>query len=58
MFSNKILKFLSFKPDIIHINGCWKLRLVFFFILAKIFSIKIIISPHGMMDPFSLNQKN
>ena len=57
MFSNKILKFLSFKPDIIHINGCWKLRLVFFFILAKIFSIKIIISPHGMMDPFSLNQK-
>ena len=27
--------FYFFKPDIIHINGCWKIRLIFFFILAK-----------------------
>ena len=57
IFSNKILKFLFFKPDIIHINGCWKIRIIFFFILAKIFGTKIIISPHGMMDPLSLKQK-
>ncbi len=57
IFSNKILKYLFFKPDIIHINGCWKLRLIFFFILAKFFGSKIVVSPHGMIDPFSLKQK-
>jgi hypothetical protein len=58
IFSNNLLKVLCFKPDLIHINGCWKVRLIFFFILAKILKIKIIISPHGMMDPISLNQKS
>ena len=57
IYSNKFLKFLLFKPDIIHINGCWKIRIIFFFILAKIFGVKIVISPHGMVDPFSLKQK-
>ena len=56
-YSNNLFKFLIFKPDIIHINGCWKLRLILFFILAKIFRTKVITSPHGMMDPVSLNQK-
>ena len=28
------------------------------FFLAKIFKKKIIISPHGMIDPISLNQKD
>lgn len=58
LFSNNLVKFLIFKPDIIHINGCWKLRLILFFILAKIFQIRIVISPHGMMDPISLKQKS
>ena len=58
IFSNNLLKFLHFKPDLIHINGCWKIRLILFFILAKILRIKIIISPHGMMDPVSLKQKS
>ena len=58
IFSNNLLKLLLFKPDLIHINGCWKIRLILFFILAKILRIKIIISPHGMMDPVSLNQKS
>jgi len=57
IYSNNITKFLFFKPDIIHINGCWKIRLIFFFIIAKILGVKIIISPHGMIDPFSLKQK-
>ena len=57
IYSNKILKFIFFKPDIIHINGCWKIRFIFLFILAKLFKTKIVISPHGMLDPFSLNQK-
>ena len=58
IFSNNLSKLLLFKPDLIHINGCWKIRLILFFILAKILRIKIIISPHGMMDPVSLNQKS
>ena len=58
IFSNKISKFLFFKPDIIHINGCWKIRLIFFFILAKFYGVKIVVSPHGMVDPFSLEQKS
>ena len=57
MYSNKLFKFLFFKPDIVHIHGCWKIRLIFFFFLAKISGTKIVISPHGMIDPFSLNQK-
>ena len=57
IFSNRIIKFLFFNPDIIHINGCWKIRLLFLFVLAKLYGTKIVISPHGMIDPFSLNQK-
>ena len=58
IFSNNLFRLLLFKPDLIHINGCWKIRLIIFFILAKILKIKTIISPHGMMDPISLNQKS
>ncbi len=57
-FSNEIFEFFRFRPNIIHINGCWKARLVFFFIFSKILGIKTIISPHGMMDPVSLKQKS
>ena len=56
-YTNKIFNLIKFKPDLIHIHGCWKLRLILFFILSKIFSIKIIISPHGMINPVSFNQK-
>lgn len=45
------------RPQIIHIHGCWKPRLFFAFLLAKLTSRKIIISPHGMIDPFSFSQK-
>ena len=57
IYSNNILKLITFKPNLIHINGCWKLKLIFFFLLAKFFRMKIVISPHGMLDPVSLNQK-
>ena len=56
-YSNKIFHMIKFRPDVIHIHGCWKIRLILFFILSKIFSIKIIISPHGMINPVSFNQK-
>lgn len=56
-YSKNIVKFIKFKTDILHIHGCWKLRLLVFFLLAKLLKIKIVISPHGMMDQNSLEQK-
>ena len=55
--SNNILDIFSFKPKIIHIHGCWRPKLFVIFLLAKIIFIKIVISPHGMIDPFSFSQK-
>ena len=56
-YSNNYLNFIISKPDILHIHGCWRIRLLIFFLLAKMTGVKIIISPHGMMDQNSLNQK-
>ena len=56
-YSNNIIDFLIFKPDMVHIHGCWKFHLLFIFIFCKIKNIKTIISPHGMIDPFSFSQK-
>ena len=52
-----IYKFLSNKYDLIHIHGCWKIRLFVYFLLSKLRNIKIVISPHGMLDPHSLKNK-
>ena len=52
-----IYKFLSNKYDLIHIHGCWKIRLFVYFLFSKLRNIKIVISPHGMLDPHSLSQK-
>ena len=56
-YSNNPINFILFKPDILHIHGCWKIRLLLFFLLAKTTGVKVVISPHGMMDKNSLNQK-
>ena len=55
--SNNFLDILNFNPQIIHIHGCWQPKLFIIFLIAKIISKKIVISPHGMIDPFSFNQK-
>lgn len=55
--SKNLVDFILFKPNILHIHGCWKVRLIIFFLLAKFMKVKIIISPHGMMDQNSLNRK-
>tara|TARA_B100000035_G_C21005926_1_gene557266 strand:- start:35 stop:1051 length:1017 start_codon:yes stop_codon:yes gene_type:complete len=56
-YSNNFINFILSKPDILHIHGCWKIRLFIFFLLAKVKGVKVIISPHGMIDQNSLNQK-
>ena len=55
--TNSIFDIFFFKPQIIHIHGCWRPKLFIVFLLAKIVSIKIVISPHGMIDPLSFSQK-
>ena len=55
--TNSIFDIFFFKPQIIHIHGCWRPKLFIVFLLAKITSIKIVISPHGMIDPLSFSQK-
>ncbi len=56
-YSNNFINFILSKPDVLHIHGCWKIRLLTFFLIAKITGVKVVISPHGMMDQNSLNQK-
>ena len=55
--SKNFYNFLKSKYDIIHIHGCWSLSIFFYFLLSKAINVKVIISPHGMLDPYSLNQK-
>ena len=55
--SNKILDIIFKNPDITHIHGCWRPYLFFVFLMSKLLDIKVVISPHGMLDPLSLSQK-
>jgi len=50
-------KFMNCKYDLIHIHGCWKIKLFIYFVIAKLRNMKIVVSPHGMLDPYSLKQK-
>tara|TARA_Y100001958_G_C21247607_1_gene579155 strand:+ start:164 stop:1159 length:996 start_codon:yes stop_codon:yes gene_type:complete len=55
--SDNIFDIFFFNPKIIHIHGCWRPKLIIIFLLAKITFTKIVISPHGMIDPLSFAQK-
>ena len=55
--SNSILDIFDFNPQVIHIHGCWRPKLLIIFLISKIISKKIVVSPHGMIDPYSLEQK-
>lgn len=55
--SNKVSDIYKYNPNIIHIHGCWRPRLLIVFFLAKLSNIKIVLSPHGMIDPISFSQK-
>jgi len=51
-------KFLFSNIDFIHIHGLWDLKFILFFITAKLKNKKVIISPHGMLDPESFKVKS
>ena len=52
-----LYKYIFSKYDLIHIHGCWKTSILFYTIIAKFKKIKIIFSPHGMLDPGSFRYK-
>lgn len=50
-----LISFLSQKNTIIHINGLWDMSVVLPAIIAKIKGVPYIVSPHGMLEPWSLS---
>lgn len=44
------------KPDIVHINGIWEPQTWLFQKLAHELGIKVVLSPHGMLEPYILNR--
>lgn len=51
----KLFLFIE-KPDIVHINGIWSPQNWGFQKVAQELGIKVIISPHGMLEPWILAQ--
>ena len=56
-FFNSITLDKVIKSNIIHIHGCWSMVHLLIFLLGKFYNKKIFISPHGMLDPYSLDNK-
>ncbi len=40
------------RPDVVHINGCWQPQLLFFQRAAQSSRIPVVLSPHGMLEPW------
>ena len=40
------------RPDVVHINGCWQPQLLFFQRAAQKMRIPVMLSPHGMLEPW------
>jgi len=51
---NKIIRKIN--PDIVHINGIWEPQTWWFQNIAQKKNIKVIITPHGMLEPWILSQ--
>ncbi|AWG22206.1 hypothetical protein FFWV33_12115 [Flavobacterium faecale] len=43
------------KPDLVHINGIWSPENAIFQAAAQKLGIKVILSPHGMLEPWIMN---
>jgi glycosyltransferase family 4 len=44
------------RPDVVHINGCWLPQLAFFQWAAQSLQIPVVLSTHGMLDPWILKR--
>ena len=43
-------------PDIIHVNGCWQIGCSLVVFEGKKHGVKIILSPHGMLEPYIIKR--
>lgn len=56
---NQFKKFFKIeKPDLIHINGIWTPQNYLFQNVAQKIGIKVLLSPHGMLEPYILNRNS
>lgn len=44
------------EPDIVHINGCWMLQCSWTIFWAKSKGYPVILSPHGMLEPWDIKK--
>jgi glycosyltransferase involved in cell wall biosynthesis len=44
------------KPDIVHVNGLWNYENSLFQKSAQLLNIKVILTPHGMLEPYILKR--
>ena len=47
----------SFKPDIVHCHGCWQYGIVNAGNFARKQGARIVLSPHGQLEPWVLEDK-
>ena len=52
--AKKILSEL--RPNVVHINGCWQPQLAFFQWAAQGLRIPVVLSPHGMLEPWIIKR--
>ena len=50
--------FLKSPPNLIHLHGLWMPITVIGFLIAKIFKLPYVLSPHGMLMPYALKQSS
>lgn len=57
--SKKFSEFLDREePDIVHINGIWLYQNYLFQREAQKLGIKVVLSPHGMLEPYIMNRNS
>lgn len=44
------------KPDVVHVNGCWMLQCSWTVFWAKSKGYPVVISPHGMLEPWDIEK--
>lgn len=46
----------TMKPDVVHVNGCWLLQCSWTICWAKAKGFKVVLSPHGMLEPWDIRK--
>ncbi len=46
------------QPDVVHVNGCWMLQCSWVIFWAKSREYKVVLSPHGMLEPWDIKKNH